>query len=108
MPLTGGWALTFWLRLLGLSFKYSFVSKCRQRPGTQSIGIALALLGQRDDPLCNDLIHDLGLAGVVQGFARLLVGAAQRLDRFRIKGSVLEKIENGPHLRLPECPCEQS
>src|SRR5262249_766190 len=89
-----------------LSFKYGFVSKRSQCAGAQSIGIALALFGQCYDSLRDDLIHDLWLAGVVQGLASLLVSVRERLDRLWIKARFMQKIENGPHCNRLNVPAD--
>ena len=74
-------------------FKHGLIAERAQSTGTEAVRISLALFCQRDNALGDNLVHDLRLAGVVQGFTRLFIGVAQCLDRVSIERGRTKKIE---------------
>jgi hypothetical protein len=68
-----------------------------QGAGAQSVGIALAGLGQGDDAQGNDLVDERRLALVVERCAGFFMGRARHLDLAGTEGGLCEQVYNLTH-----------
>ena len=85
-------ALSHWLL-----FEPGLVAQRREGASAETVGMALALLGQRNYPPRDHFLDDIGLAVVVERYVRPVVGVAQHLDRFRVEVRLAEKLYDVPH-----------